>query len=262
MASVSSSGNRVAGKVALITGATRGMGPVHGKLLAEHGARVILSGRDDTAGEATAATLRAEGLDVRYMHLDVTRGADWSTAIERIERDYGRLDVLVNNAAMVGNANVLDCQLDEWNAVIAVNQTGTFLGIKHAAPAMRRAGGGSIINVSSVLGTLGTESGIAYHASKAAVHLITRAAAVTLAPQIRVNCIVPGITATDMGASLGAERLKERLAAYPMGRAALPIEVAYGVLFLASDESSFVTGADFRIDGGALAGVKRRHSGQ
>jgi NAD(P)-dependent dehydrogenase (short-subunit alcohol dehydrogenase family) len=254
----SAGGRRVAGKVALVTGATRGMGPVHGRLLAEHGARVIISGRNDAVGEAVAAGLRAEGLGVDYIHLDVSRNDDWAEAVERIERDYGRLDVLVNNAAMLASANVLDCPLEEWNAVIAVNQTGTFLGIKHAAPAMRRGGGGSIINISSVLGTIGTESGIAYHASKAAVHLVTRAAAVTLAPDIRVNCIVPGITATDMGASAGSERLKERLAAYPMGRAGLPIEVAYGVLFLASDESSFVTGADLRIEGGALAGVRQR----
>jgi NAD(P)-dependent dehydrogenase (short-subunit alcohol dehydrogenase family) len=109
-----------------------------------------------------------------------------------------------------------------------------------------------------VLGTLGTDFGIAYHASKGAVHLLTRAAAVMLAPEIRVNSITPGITATDMGQSLGSERLKARLAAYPMGRAGQPIEVSQGVLFLASDESSFVTGADYRIDGGALAGVKQR----
>jgi NAD(P)-dependent dehydrogenase (short-subunit alcohol dehydrogenase family) len=249
---------RVAGKVVLITGATRGMGPVHGKLLAEHGARVILSGRNDAQGEAVAASLRAKGLSVSYIHLDVARDEDWSGAIQSIETSHGKLDVLVNNAAVNAGANVLDCSLDEWDSVIAVNQTGTFLGMKHAAPLMRRGGKGSIINISSVLGTLGTEFGIAYAASKGAVHLLTRAAAVMLAPDIRVNCITPGITATEMGASIGADRLKERVGAYPMGRAAEPIEVSQGVLFLASDESSFVTGADFRIDGGALAGVKRR----
>ncbi|MEX2127431.1 MAG: SDR family oxidoreductase [Xanthobacteraceae bacterium] len=249
---------RLAGKVVLITGATRGMGPVHGRLLAEHGACVILSGRNDAQGEAAAASLRADGLDASYIHLDVARSEDWAGAVQSIEKSHGNLDVLVNNAAINSSANVLDCSLAEWNSVIAVNQTGTFLGMKHAVPLMRRGGKGSIINISSVLGTLGTEFGIAYAASKGAVHLLTRAAAVMLAPEIRVNSITPAITATDMGTSIGAERLKERVATYPMGRAAEPIEVSQGVLFLASDESSFVTGADYRIDGGALAGVRRR----
>jgi NAD(P)-dependent dehydrogenase (short-subunit alcohol dehydrogenase family) len=249
---------RVAGKVVLITGGGRGMGPVHARLLAEHGARVVLGGRNAGQLEAAAAKLRAAGLDAGHVVIDVTREDDWRAGVASIEGTHGRLDVLVNNAGVSSTPNVLDCSLTEWNAVLAVNQTGTFLGIKHAALAMKRAGRGSIINISSVLGTLGTDFGIAYHASKGAVHLLTRAAAVMLAPEIRVNSITPGITATDMGQSLGSERLKARLAAYPMGRAGQAIEVAQGVLFLASDESSFVTGADYRIDGGALAGVKQR----
>ena len=249
---------RLAGKVALVTGSGRGMGPTHARLLAENGAHVVLGGRKPYQVEAVAESLRADGLAASHVALDVTREDDWIAAVASIERAHGRLDVLVNNAGVTSAPNVLDCSLAEWNAVIAVNQTGTFLGIKHAAPLMRRNGRGSIINISSVLGTLGTDFGIAYHASKGAVHLLTRAAAVMLAPDIRVNSITPGITATDMGQSLGSERLKARLAAYPMGRAGQSIEVAQGVLFLASDESSFVTGADYRIDGGALAGVKQR----
>ena len=218
----------------------------------------MLGGRNAAQLQAAEAALRADGLAASHALLDVTREDDWISAIASIERSHGRLDVLVNNAGVASSPNVLDCPLAEWNAVVAVNQTGTFLGMKHAAPAMRRAGGGSIVNVSSVLGTLGTDFGIAYHASKGAVHLLTRAAAVMLAPDIRVNSVTPGITATDMGASLGSERLKARLAAYPMGRAGLPLEVAQVALFLASDESSFVTGADYRVDGGALAGPKQR----
>jgi cyclopentanol dehydrogenase len=252
---------RVAGKIVLITGGGRGMGPVHGRLLAEHGARVVLGGRNEEQLQDAADEMCAGGLEVSTVHLDVTCESDWIAAIDHIESTRGRLDVLVNNAGVTSTPNVLDCSLEEWNAVIAVNQTGTFLGIKHAAPAMRRAGKGSIINISSVLGTLGTEFGIAYHASKGAVHIITRAAAVMLAPGVRVNSITPAITATEMSQSIGAERLKARVAAYPMGRAGDAIEVAQGVLFLASDESSFVTGADFRIDGGALAGVKSRPAG-
>jgi cyclopentanol dehydrogenase len=234
------------------------MGPVHARLLAEHGAHVVLSGRNVSQVEAVGSTLKAEGLEASHVSLDVTREGDWISAVASIEHSHGRLDVLVNNAGVTSAPNILDCSLDEWNAVIAVNQTGTFLGIKHAAPAMKRTGGGSIINISSVLGTLGTDFGIAYHASKGAVHLLTRAAAVMLAPDIRVNSVTPGITATDMGNSLGAERLKARVATYPMGRAGQSIEVSQAVLFLASDESSFVTGADYRVDGGALAGIKHR----
>jgi NAD(P)-dependent dehydrogenase (short-subunit alcohol dehydrogenase family) len=251
-------GDRVAGKVALVTGGGRGMGPVHCRVLAQHGARVVLSARQAAQGEAAAAALRAEGLDVRFVPLDVTRAESWAAALRRIEDELGRLDVLVNNAGVNAPANVLDCSDEEWSAVIAVNQTGPFLGIRHAAPTMRRAGRGSIVNISSVLGTLGTEHGIAYQASKGAVHQLTRAAAVMLAPEIRVNSVTPGITATEMGAALGAAQLKERVAAYPMGRAGQPAEVAQCVLFLASDESSFVTGADLRVEGGALAGIKRR----
>ena len=249
---------RMAGKIVLITGGGRGMGPVHARLLAEHGARVVLGGRNLSQVEVVAGTLRAESLDASHVPLDVTREDDWIKAIASIENSYGQLNVLVNNAGVSSTPNVLDCSLVEWNAVVAVNQTGTFLGMKHAAPAIKRAGGGSIVNISSVLGTLGTEFGIAYHASKGAVHLLTRAAAVMLAPDIRVNSVTPGITATDMGNSLGAERLKVRVAAYPMGRAGQSIEVSQAVLFLASDDSSFVTGADYRVDGGALAGVKHR----
>jgi NAD(P)-dependent dehydrogenase (short-subunit alcohol dehydrogenase family) len=179
------------------------------------------------------------------------------TAVQRIEAQHGRLDVLVNNAGLFGPSSVLDCPLAEWNEVLAVNQTGVFLGIKHCAPAMRRAGGGSIINVCSVLGTFGTDFAFAYHVSKGALHMLTRAAAVTLAPVIRVNLLTPSITATEMAVELGTAHINARVSAYPMGRAAQPMEISQSVLFLASDESSFATGAEFRIDGGALAGAKR-----
>jgi NAD(P)-dependent dehydrogenase (short-subunit alcohol dehydrogenase family) len=255
---------RVAGKVVLISGGARGQGASHGRLLAEQGARVVLGDILDGPGEETARRLRKDGLEVRYVHLDVTRPADWDAAVAAAERAHGRLDVLVNNAGLTGSASVVDCSLEEWQSVIAVNQTGVFLGIQRAVPAMRRAGGGSIINIASVIATLGTESMIAYQASKAAVHQLTRAAAVTLAPDIRVNTVTPGLVAdTAMAAGLDQEWLQERLAAYPLGRGARMEEVSHAVLFLASDESSFTTGADLRVDGGALAGVKpRRPSGR
>jgi 3alpha(or 20beta)-hydroxysteroid dehydrogenase len=147
-----SRGGRVAGKVALITGGTRGMGLNHGRVLAEHGAHVILAGRNDSHGEQVSAELRAKGLAVDYLHLDVTLEADWDAIVKRIETMHGRLDVLVNNAGIYGPSDVIECSLAEWNNVLAVNQTGVFLGIRHCSPAMRRAGRGSIINISSVLG--------------------------------------------------------------------------------------------------------------
>jgi 3alpha(or 20beta)-hydroxysteroid dehydrogenase len=248
---------RVAGKVALITGGARGQGANHARVLAESGARVLLGDILDDLGETVAAALRRDGLEVRYRHLDVTRPEDWTAAVAEAESAFGKLDILVNNAAIFPGADILDCTLEEWNSVIAVNQTGPFLGIQHAAPAVRRAGGGSIINIASVAGTLGTEIAIAYAVSKAAIHMITKAAAVTLAPMIRVNSITPGIVDTDMMRQLDPERLKVRLAAYPMGRAASVDEVSQAVLYLASDESSFTTGADLRVDGGALAGVRQ-----
>jgi NAD(P)-dependent dehydrogenase (short-subunit alcohol dehydrogenase family) len=249
---------RVAGKVALISGGARGQGASHGRLLARHGARVVLGDILDDAGEATASRLREEGLDVRFVHLDVTRLDDWDAAVRVAEETYGRLHVLVNNAGITGSAGLLECSLDEWESVLAVNETGVFLGMQRAIPAITRAGGGAIINVSSVIGTIGVEYMIAYQATKAAVHLLTRAASVTLAPHIRVNTVTPGGVVNDMSAALDQEWFRERLAAYPMGRGARPEEVSYAVLFLASDESSFVTGAELRVEGGALAGIKRR----
>jgi NAD(P)-dependent dehydrogenase (short-subunit alcohol dehydrogenase family) len=253
---------RVEGKVALISGGARGQGASHGRLLARHGARVVLGDILDPAGEETAVRLRAEGLEVRYVHLDVTRPADWDAAVGAAERAYGKLDVVVNNAGITGAASVVDCSIEEWQSVVAVNQTGVFLGINRTLPALRRAGGGSIVNVASVIGTLGVESMIAYQASKAAVLQLTRAAAVTLAPDIRVNTVTPGgVADTVMAAGVEQQWFQERLKAYPMGRGARTEEVSWAVLFLASDESSFTTGAELRVDGGALAGVKSRRPG-
>jgi 3alpha(or 20beta)-hydroxysteroid dehydrogenase len=249
---------RVAGKVALITGGARNQGLGHGRLLARHGARVILADVADEPGEHAAAALRGEGLDVGYLHLDVANPEDWRSALAHVQERHGRLDVLVNNAAILGKSGLLDCSLEEWQSVIAVNQTSVFLGIQHAAPMMRRQGAGSIINISSVIGNLGTEFNFAYSVSKAAVQMITRAAAVTLAPEVRVNTIVPGGIDTDMLRALPEETRKQRLAAYPMGRAGKIDEVSHAVLFLASDESTFTTGAEIKVDGGALAGVKVR----
>ena len=251
---------RVAGKVALITGGARNQGLSHGRLLASEGARVVLADVTDDIGEKAVAELRAAGLAVRYRHLDVTSPGDWQAAIDDILRHEGKLDVLVNNAAILGASPLATCTVEEWNQVQAVNQTGVFLGVQYAAAAMQKNGSGSIINISSVIGNLGTEFNFAYSVSKHAVQMITRIAAVTLAPVVRVNTIVPGGIDTDMLRALPADVLRQRLAAYPMGRAGRIEEVSNAVLFLASDESSFTTGGELKVDGGALAGVKQRPS--
>lgn len=186
-----------------------------------------------------------------------TRAADWDAAIAASERELGGLHVLVNNAGIFPSAPLMECSEDEWRRVIDVNQTGPFLGIQRAVPALHRSGGGSIVNIISVAGSLATEIAVAYKVSKAALLMLTRAAAVAFAPNIRVNSITPGVIETEMMQMLDPERLKARLAAYSMGRAGRVEEVSLALLFLASDESSFTTGADLRVDGGALAGIRQ-----
>jgi 3alpha(or 20beta)-hydroxysteroid dehydrogenase len=251
---------RVAGKVILITGGARNQGLSHGAVLAREGAHVVLADVVDDVGENASSSLRSEGLAVRYLHLDVADAHSWQAAIGSILAQEGRLDVLVNNAAILGKSGLADCSLEEWNQVLAVNLTGVFLGVQFASQVMNAQGGGAIVNISSVIGNLGTEFNFAYSVSKSAVQMITRAAAVSLAPRIRVNTIVPGGIDTDMLRALPDEIRRQRLAAYPMGRAGRIDEVSNAVLFLASDESTFTTGGELKVDGGALAGVKQRPS--
>lgn len=246
---------RVAGKVALVTGAARGQGAAHARLLAEEGARVLLGDILDEAGRATAEELGADELDVKYIHLDVASDSDWSNAIQLAEKEFGGLDVLVNNAGVVGTAKgVEEESLEDWLTVVSINQTGVFLGMKHAIPVMKRSGGGSIINTSSIWGVAGTQEYVAYQATKGAVRMLTRSAALTYAGDgIRVNSVCPGLVLTPMLDDEPPEAIAEVEQMTPLGRGAQPTEIAYGVLFLASDESSFVTGADLTIDGGFLA---------
>jgi 3alpha(or 20beta)-hydroxysteroid dehydrogenase len=251
---------RAAGKCVLITGGARGQGASHARVLAREGAKVLIADITDEAGEHTAAALRSEGLDVRYTHLDVTSPASWDAAIAETEKALGALHVLVNNAGIFPSAPLLECSEAEWRHVIEVNQTGPFFGIQRAVPAMRRAGRGSIINIISVAGSFATEIAVAYTVSKAALLMLTRSAAVSLAPEVRVNAVTPGIIDTEMMRMLDPDRLKARLGAYPMGRAGKVEEVSQAVLFLASDESSYTTGAELRVDGGALAGINQSRS--
>jgi NAD(P)-dependent dehydrogenase (short-subunit alcohol dehydrogenase family) len=245
---------RLEGKVALISGAARGQGAVHSELFANEGASVVLGDILEKEVRFVADEIRAGGGAAEATQLDVTRQEDWIAAVELTERTFGRLDVLVNNAGIIDEGGAVDEDLDAWHRVIAVNQTGMFLGMKHAVPAMRRAGGGSIINVSSTLGVVGADDYIAYQATKGAVRQMTRSAALSYVKDgIRVNTICPGFIETPMTDDLEDEIRDHDIGMTPMARAGKPIEVSYAVLYLASDESSFVTGSDLVVDGGYLA---------
>jgi cyclopentanol dehydrogenase len=248
---------RLAGKVALISGGARGMGAVEAGLFAQEGARVILGDILDAAGEQTAADIRATGGEAVFVHLDVTSEADWQQAVAMAESRFGALHILVNNAGVSGHGKVEDTSVAEWTRVMDINAKGVFLGSKMAIPAMRRAGGGSIINISSQLGLVGVDnSSPQYQASKGAVRLLTKATALQYAAEnIRANSVHPGPIATPMteGRRADPEMYKITVARVPLGRYGEPMDVAYGVLYLASDESLYVTGSELVIDGGWTA---------
>lgn len=245
---------RLDGKVALISGGARGMGECEARLFVREGAKVVMGDVLDEVGQKAAQEIAQQGGAATYIHLDVTKEGDWQNAVATAERLYGKLNVLVNNAGIVRMAPLDETSLEAWNEVVTVNQTGVFLGMKHVIPAMRRAGGGSIINISSVAGLVGLSNIPAYQASKGAVRLLTKNVAIQYAQDnIRANSIHPGRIETPMTAPLSPERREMVLRMTPLGRDGKPEEIGYGVLYLASDESSFVTGSELVIDGGFTA---------
>ncbi len=250
MSTVPPPSGRLAGRVALITGGARGQGASHAERLAAEGAIVICGDVLDDAGEETTARLRGAGLDVGYRHLDVTDPADWAAAVAAAT-DRGRLAVLVNNAGIVHVTPIADETLAAWNRLLAVNTTGTLLGMQAAIPALRAGGGGSIINIASIFGVNGAEGYAAYAASKAAIIALTKTAALELASDgIRVNAICPGGVSTPMNEH---EREGGVIPLTPLGRRAQPAEISSAVAFLASDDAAFVTGTELVVDGGYLA---------
>ncbi len=245
---------RLEGKVALITGGARGLGAAHCDLFAQEGACVLIGDIRDDLGKAHAAGLQEGGHQVVYTHLDVTNADDWRRAVAYAESKFGKLDVLVNNAGVAEFASVIDATDAEWNHVIGVNQTGVFYGMRASIPALQRAGGGSIVNIAPCFALAAVPGYFAYQASKGAVIMMTKAAAVEYAPQnIRVNTICPGLIITPMTETEPVEAVDANIRETPLGRAGKDTEIAYGALYLASEESSFVTGTELVIDGGYLA---------
>ena len=239
---------RVAGKVALISGGARGMGAAHAELLVAEGAKVVIGDILDAEGEATAARL---GDSVRFVHLDVTKPDDWDTAVSAAVDGFGGLDILVNNAGIANFAPIEDYTLEQWNLIIAINLTGTFNGIKAAIPALKKSGHGSIINISSTAGIKGVAALPGYTAAKFAVRGLTKEIAIDLGRyNIRANSIHPGNIRTPMTDGLDVDQ-----SLVPLGRMGDASELSAMVLFLASDESSFSTGAEFIADGGETAGI-------
>jgi NAD(P)-dependent dehydrogenase (short-subunit alcohol dehydrogenase family) len=245
---------RLKDKVAIITGAAHGMGEAEARLFAAERARTVVADilGDDAA--VVAAAIRAAGGEAIAATIDVTSEAEWQALIARTLSAYGRLDILVNNAGISSASVGPPDGLDGWQRLIAVNQTSVFLGTKLAAEEMAKTGGGSIVNISSILGFVGTAGGHpGYHAAKGAVRIYSKAAAARYGPLgVRVNSVHPGYMPPMLNVPDPGDRAAE-IAATPLRRLGTPIEVAYGVLFLASDEASFVTGTELVIDGGYLA---------
>ncbi len=248
---------RLEGKVALISGGARGQGAVEAKLFAREGAKVVFGDILDESGKQVEAEIHEAGGEAAYVHLDVTREDDWRTAVNTAIDRYGKLDILVNNAGILIRKGIEDTTEEDWDRIMGVNAKGAFLGTKHSIPAMRQAGGGSIVNISSTAGLVASPSGSAsYTASKGAVRLLTKSTAVQYAKEgIRCNSIHPGPIDTDMiqETLTDSAKLEERMQRLPMGRVGTADEIAYGVLYLASEEASFVTGSELVIDGGTTA---------
>ena len=255
---------RLAGKVALISGAatgvqgeTMGFGGASAWLFVREGAKVVLSDVNEDLGRKTVGQIRESGGEAMFVRLDVTSEQDWIDTVQATVSSFGRLDILVNNAGIPGQVNMENTTAEIWDSHMAINAKGVFLGTKYAIPELRKAGGGSIINISSFYGMVGSPGSPSYSASKGAVRIFTKSTAIQYAKDnIRVNSVHPGPCLTPMGAGVLSEDQERRatlLATIPTGRFGNADDIAHAILYLASDESSFVTGAELVIDGGITA---------
>jgi NAD(P)-dependent dehydrogenase (short-subunit alcohol dehydrogenase family) len=265
--------NRLDGKVALISGAARGIGGEAAQLMAKAGAKVVVGDVLDDLGRRTAATMTAAGAQAEYVHLDVTKEGDWTAAVDRAVSSFGKLDILVNNAGVFIGKGIEEISMDEWNRLVAVNMTGVFLGTKLAAPALREAAkasdhGSAIVNLASIAGIVGSQLDPLYSMTKGGVTLFTKSAALEFARKgyrIRVNSIHPGVIQTDMGEQTFAARAQRTGSndttqirqtvtdTVPWGRLGVPMDIAKGIVFLASDDAGYMNGAGLVVDGGVTA---------
>jgi NAD(P)-dependent dehydrogenase (short-subunit alcohol dehydrogenase family) len=248
---------RLAGKVALVTGGASGMGKSEATIFAREGAKVMVADMLEADGRKVVAEITDSGGQAQFVRLDVTQESEWEAAVAATVAAFGKLDVLVNNAGISGGIVADTMDTGGWDALMNVNAKGVFLGMKHAVPAMRQAGGGAIVNISSISGFAG-QAGIhmGYNASKGAVRIMTKSAAVQFAGDgVRVNSVHPGILPPMRTSRLTADpaHRAKLLRAVPMKREGRVEEVAHAVLFLASDEASYITGTELVVDGGYLA---------
>ena len=248
---------RLGGKVAMITGAAHGMGESEAVIFAREGAIVVVADVMEADGRAVAEKINADGGKAQFVKLDVASELDWQEAVKTTVGAYGRVDILVNNAGISGSYDRDTLSTTHWDTLMSINAKGVFLGMKHAVPAMRQAGGGSIVNISSISGIVGQDNlHMGYNASKGAVRTMTKSAAVQFAKDgVRVNSVHPGFMPPMRSSKTSADPAwrKPMLDAVPMKREGRVEEVAYAVLFLASDEASYITGAELVVDGGFVA---------
>ena len=247
---------RLDGKVALISGGARGMGAAEARLFASEGAKVVLGDVLEAEGQQVEAEIAEAGGEAVFVTLDVTSEADWQRAVETALERFGALHILVNNAGIWNGGNVEAQTVEGWDQIMDINAKGVFLGTKAAIPAMRESGSGSIVNISSVAGIIGSVGATAYNASKGAVRILTKSTAVQYASEgIRCNSVHPGPIETQMIREVypDEDTRNSRVSAIPLGRMGEMDDVAKGVLFLASDEASYMTGSELVIDGGATA---------
>ena len=248
---------RLENKVALISGGARGMGAAEAILFAGEGAKVVIGDVLEDEGRQTEAQINESGGECLFLRLDVTSESNWQDAVAATVSRFGKLDILVNNAGIFPLGTVEDTSEDLWDRVMAINAKGVFMGTKHAIPEMRKTGGGSIINISSIAGLIGSRGAAAYGAAKGAVRSFTKSTAIQYAADgIRANSVHPGIIETPMSIPtiLTTEEQRDtQINRTPLGRIGTADDVASGILFLASDESSFMTGSELVIDGGLTA---------
>lgn len=246
---------RLSGKVALISGAASGLGEAQAMLFAREGAKIVLADIQDELGQHVASQIRADGGDAAYVRLDVTSLEQWTSVVAFAVQNFGKLTTLVNNAGIFHPGGIESETPEGWARMIAINQTGPFFGMKAAVPALLETGNAAIVNISSLYGLIGSPDAISYHASKAAVRLLSKGAALEFAKKgIRVNTIFPGQIRTPILGDITPEQDEAIKAAIPMGMAGEPIDVAQGSLFLASDEARYISGAELCIDGAWHAG--------